>query len=197
MNKIFTLSLAAILCFLLAGCNQPSLTGMTVTKRPPTQAYPDVNNDQTQYIDDQNTDHQNSTQNNLLIYPNSPTVTYGQVALLGFNLNNSGNKITVRPGEIIPATAMYLYYCPVCQIGSINQIIVGIAGEGAQACLYNGSIEAQGAANFTLKAPQKPGMYQVRFRYAQAYSCQEAIKYWWNVDHAPTAQATVAIITVQ
>lgn len=192
MKKFFMLSLSAIFCFLIAGCNQPSLTGMTVTKRPPTPAYPVINNDQTQYIDDQN-----STNNNLLIYPNSATVTYGQVALLGFNLNNSGNKITVRPGEIIPTTAMYLYYCPVCQMGSINQIIVGIAGEGAQACLYNGSIEGQGAATFILKAPQKPGMYQVRFRYAQAYSCQEAIKYWWNVDHAPTAQATVAIITVQ
>ena len=38
-----------------------------------------------------------SSPNNLLIYPLSPTVTYGQVALLGLNLNNSGNKITVRP----------------------------------------------------------------------------------------------------
>lgn len=194
MNKFFTLSLSALLCFLLTGCNQPTLTGMTVTKRPPIQAYPviNTNNNQTQ-----NTDDQNTTNNNLLIYPNSPTVTYGQVALLGFNLNNSGNKIIVKPGEIIPATAMYLYYCPVCKDNSINQIIVGIAGEGAQACLYNGSTEGQGAANFTLTAPQKPGVYQVRFRYAQAYSCQEAVKYWWNVDHAPTAQATVAIIMVQ
>ena len=92
---------------------------------------------------------------------------------------------------------MYLYYCPICQSGSINQIIIGIAGKGAQACLYNGGTEAQGSTYFNITAPQKPGVYKIRFRYAPAYQLPNAVKSWWNVDHAPTPQATVGIIAVK
>ncbi len=62
--------------------------------------------------------------------------TYGQVKLSEFTLNNKGNVVSVTPGEKISASASYIYDCPDCGLGSINQIILGIAGQNqAQACI--------------------------------------------------------------
>ena len=124
--------------------------------------------------------------------------TYGQVSLSEFTLNNKGNVVSAAPGEKISVSANYVYDCPECQGGSINQIIVGIAGENsAQACIYNGSIQGAGSKKFTLTAPNEPGTYYIRFRYAQAFGCEEGALGWWRVDGEPTAKANIGAIVVE
>ncbi|MEO0735848.1 MAG: TIR domain-containing protein [Cyanobacteria bacterium J06649_12] len=124
-------------------------------------------------------------------------VTYGQVSLSEFALNGEGNTIDAAPGEVIYGSTNYRYDCPDCAGDSINQIIVGIAGENAaQACIYNGFSQAEGASTFTLRAPEIPGRYDIRFRYAQAFGCEEGALGWWRVDSEPTAAATIGTIVV-
>jgi len=123
-------------------------------------------------------------------------VRYGPVTISNLSLNQNGTQVTVAPGESVAVTARYSYECRNCQQGSINQIIVGIAGIGAQTCIYNGSIQGSGSASFTLTAPGTPGTYSVRFRYAQAMNCASAVQNWWNVDQSPPVEAEIATIVV-
>nr|MDJ0596922.1 hypothetical protein [Pleurocapsa sp. MO_226.B13] len=124
--------------------------------------------------------------------------TYGQVTLSEFTLNNKGNVVNATPGEKINVSANYIYDCPECQRGAINQIIVGIAGENsAQACIYNGGIQGSSSNQFTLTAPNEPGIYDIRFRYAQAYGCEQGALDWWRVDGEPTAEANIGAIVVE
>ena len=124
--------------------------------------------------------------------------TYGQVSLSEFILNNKGNVITTAPGDKIRVSANYIYDCPECQSRSINQIIVGIAGENAaQACIYDGGIKDSGSNEFTLTAPKESGTYYIRFRYAQAYGCKQGALGWWRVGNEPTAEANIGVIVVK
>lgn len=89
--------------------------------------------------------------------------------------------------------------CPSCG-ASVNQIIVGLAGEArAQACLYSGPSSTYGwrTATFELNIPSQPGRYDVRARYAQAWNCGAALD-WWRVDRpqGPEPAATIAVILV-
>lgn len=124
--------------------------------------------------------------------------TNGQVTLSEFTLNNKGNVASAAPGEQISVSANYIYDCPNCQAKSYNQIIVGIAGEdSAQACIYDAlGIKGSGSKRFTLTSPKEPGTYYIRFRYAQAYGCEQGAKGWWRVDGEPTAEANIGVIFV-
>ncbi|MEO0867366.1 MAG: WD40 repeat domain-containing protein, partial [Cyanobacteria bacterium J06642_11] len=138
------------------------------------------------------------TRSDLAKTPEIPkTATYGQVQLNNLTLNNQGNRISATPGEVIDVSTQFIYDCPTCDAGSINQIIVGIAGEdAAQSCIYDGGLQATGENTFTLKAPAEPGQYYIRFRAAQAYGCEEGALGWWRVDGEPTANANIGLITV-
>ncbi|MEH2180723.1 hypothetical protein [Nostoc sp.] len=124
------------------------------------------------------------------------TATYGPVKLTNFTLNGNSNVVIVNPEEKINGSTNYTYNNG--QGGSINQIIVGIGGQyNAQACIYNGSTQGSGSSTFTLTAPNVPGIYYIRFRYAQAYGCQQGALGWWRIDKVPTAEANIGIIIVR
>ncbi|WP_442940592.1 hypothetical protein [Nostoc sp.] len=124
--------------------------------------------------------------------------TYGQLKLTDFTLNNKSNVISVAPGEKINGSTNYIYDCPECQPRSINQIIVGIVGQNsAQACIYDQlGTKGAGSNKFTLTAPNEPGIYYIRFRYAQAYGCEQGALGWWRVGNEPTAEANIGAIVV-
>ncbi|MEH2362252.1 caspase family protein [Nostoc sp.] len=129
--------------------------------------------------------------------PISDPVTYQQVTLSSLILNNQGKVVTVSAGEKLNALVNYFYNCPTCQSTSKNQIIVGIAGEDkAQACIYDGGIKNSGSAKFTLTAPNQRGTYYIRFRYAQAFECNDALG-WWKVGDEPPVAANIGLITVK
>ncbi|MEH1892508.1 MAG: hypothetical protein V7K92_24690 [Nostoc sp.] len=122
--------------------------------------------------------------------------TYGPVTLTNFTLNNNSNVVIVNPEEKINGFTNYTYDNG--QGGSINQIIVGIGGQyNAQACIYNGSTQGSGSSSFTLTAPNVPGIYYIRFRYAQAFGCQQGALGWWRIDRVPTPEANIGIIIVR
>lgn len=135
-----------------------------------------------------------------------------RVTLMDFQMRSWGNKkprneIKVKPGELILAKVLYVYdtdkmnnpesFNP----NSLNQIIVGIDGEGAKTCLFHGFApkhgQVKGEKIFGFQAPAKPGEYDIRFRYAQAYTPCDAVRKWWGVDGTPPESATIGKITVQ
>lgn len=126
----------------------------------------------------------------------SASVVYQQAKLAGFNMNDQGSQITVRPRQIIHAVVSYEYNCLQCKSYSINQIVVGIAGRSAQACIYQGDVRGTGTARFELKAPALSGEYDVRFKSVQASGCQEALS-TWHADESPAREATIGKIIVQ
>ncbi|MDF1661094.1 MAG: hypothetical protein P1V97_04950 [Planctomycetota bacterium] len=125
------------------------------------------------------------------------SLRYGRVTLSQFNLktsSDSGREIRVSPGEVIQISTQYL--CEGNEDGSINQIILGIPEFGALACLYNGGSQSEGFATATILAPQSPGDYELRFRYAQARNGKEAL-HWWGVDGEPSERASIARLHVR
>jgi hypothetical protein len=126
----------------------------------------------------------------------STIVSYNQARLAQFSMNEAGNEVTVRPRQKIRAMTAYEYNCPNCNAASANQIIVGIAGRSAQACIYQGGLQGTGTASFELKAPAMPGEYEVRFKPIQAEDCQSALQKGWG-DEAPSKAATIGKIIVQ
>lgn len=114
-----------------------------------------------------------------------------------FNMESQGNQFTAKPSQRIKATAAYIYNCTNCKSEMNNQILVGLAGRSAQACIFNGGSHADGVADFLLKAPAKQGTYDVRFRFAQATNCEDALKNWWNLGNSPAKDSTIGQIIVR
>lgn len=125
-----------------------------------------------------------------------PIVGNGNVMLTNLNMNNQGNQLTVKPRMTIQAVIQYNYNCPSCDRSLNNQILIGLARRSAQACIYNGGPSGSGSVQFTLKAPAKPGTYDVRFRGMQAMDCADALKTGWNADNSPSGQTTIGTIIV-
>jgi hypothetical protein len=122
-------------------------------------------------------------------------VTFKNVTLSRLDLNQSGDQVTVKPGSVINATVHYKYQCSQCYKTLNNQIIVGLANRSAQACIYDGGMQGEGVAQFKLKAPAKPGKYEVRFRGLQSVDCNAALKAGWTADDSPSKATTVGVIT--
>ncbi|MCC5659177.1 SUMF1/EgtB/PvdO family nonheme iron enzyme [Nostoc sp. XA010] len=114
-------------------------------------------------------------------------------------LNDESNQIFLNQGGQINATMEINHDCPECGT-SINQIIVGIAGEDeAQACVWIGGSTSNSwqPVSFSLNIPYTPGVYYIRTRYAQAYNSEDALG-WWKVDRpdGPTEEANIGAIVV-
>lgn len=128
-----------------------------------------------------------------------PFTEQGRFTVRGLALQGEGNVLSLERGGRVNAQVDFAQHCPGCG-GSINQIIVGLAGEPrAQACIYNGGGMSGGwqRANFTLDIPDAPGVYEIRARYAQARECSGAMG-WWRVDRpqGPGDDATIGLVFV-
>jgi hypothetical protein len=116
-------------------------------------------------------------------------------------LAGQGPSITVSNGGVVEGTMEIQHNCPGCG-GAINQVIVGLGGEAqAQQCVWNGGSHSRGfeTVRFQLVIPNQPGTYEVRVRYAQAYSCQQGALGWWRVDRpaGPDARSNIGVVVVQ
>jgi hypothetical protein len=106
--------------------------------------------------------------------------------------STSQNWITANVGYTIAQCA----YCPGC----IDQILIGLYGESTDygvGCVYDGMPSKSGtpsSGTVSFAAPSTPGVYYLRFRYAQGYSCGTS---WWHVDGAPGQEADIGVITVE
>jgi hypothetical protein len=100
-----------------------------------------------------------------------------------WNITLQGLKSTYNRGETINVSATYSIRNHSLSPGTIQQILVGIVDENRHVydvtCIYNGSAnvcpqETNGTANFALKCPSNPGVYQILASNYQLYSCEDA-----------------------
>lgn len=126
-------------------------------------------------------------------------LTYGPITIWDVHLNKGSPLVVAKPGEIINGQLRY-------RVDSTNQeafhtyhLVVGLQGIGAQDCVTHtwGVWDNSGRERFTLKAPLEPGVYEVRFVYHEAPTCEEARSVWNSEGGEPSSFATIGAIIVE
>jgi hypothetical protein len=117
------------------------------------------------------------------------------ITLSNVKINGGTNFAHLNPGVTFSVSADY----SITDNGgnNVDQIIVGIAPNSPQDCLFNGTVKHQtrtGNGTATLTAPTAPGTYTLRFHYGQATSCDPSG--WWSINGAPTAAEDFAAFCV-
>jgi hypothetical protein len=132
------------------------------------------------------------------VLPNVKAATTSvPITIRDVRLNGGGNALVAASrGQAIQVAVDYTITqsstCPGC----IDQILIGFQ-TGPLGCVYDGIPSGSGTSGtgvLNITAPTSPGVYYLRFRYAQAFSCDTN---WWTVDGAPTDAHNIAVITVQ
>ncbi len=113
-----------------------------------------------------------------------------------------GTKLlVVAPGGTFTVGAGYSIVDCICT-GCIDQIQIGVVPGATKKCIYdsnpNCASASTGNSNVTITAPATPGVYDIRFRMGQDYSCNGNSGQntgWWD-NMAPASAQTVAKICV-
>lgn len=126
--------------------------------------------------------------------------TSGPITLKHLELNNHSRAVVVKPREEIDAKVKCILDPEQCSIFDLYKIVVGIQGEGPQAVIGNesGLIAGKSREKFTLKAPDKPGVYQIRFRPVNTYFQSTALHAWKDeAGKEPDGTTTIGLIVVK
>jgi len=124
----------------------------------------------------------------------------GPVTLKHLELNDYSRAIVVKPGEKIEAEVKCNIDSEQCSLWGLYRIVIGIKGEGPQTTIGNelGVIAGKSREKFTLIAPDKAGIYQVRFRPINACFKSKAFEGWKDDEgNEPDAKTTIGIIIVK
>lgn len=118
------------------------------------------------------------------------------------NAQAGGMKLlVVAPGASFTVAAGYSILDCICS-GCIDQIQVGLVPGATKQCIYSSnpscSPATTGNGNTTLTAPATAGVYDVRFRMGQDFSCtgNSGMNVGWWDNMPPGAAQTVAKICV-
>ncbi len=124
-------------------------------------------------------------------------ITYGPITLRDLDLDGNGKVVFATPGEVIEGTVRYKVDAKQLESWHLHHVIVGIKGQDAQTCITHilGVWDSKGKASFNITAPLEKGVYELRFDYSTALTCDTAIDNW--KEDAPSSQATVGIIVVE
>ena len=128
------------------------------------------------------------------------TATSGVATLKHLELNDHSRAVIVKPGEKIDAEVKCILDSEQCSIFGLYRIVIGIKGEGPQTVIGNesGLIAGTSREKFTLKAPDKPGVYQIRFRPVDAFFQSAALNAWRDKEgNEPDGTTTIGIIVVK
>ncbi len=126
-------------------------------------------------------------------------VTYGPITLSDIRLNEGSSLAIVKPGEIVNGELKYRVDSSHQEAFHRYHLVVGLKGFGAQDCVTHtwGIWDSSGKGSFTLKAPLEPGLYEVRFVYHEAPTCEEARSVWNSESGEPSSFATIGAIIVE
>lgn len=126
--------------------------------------------------------------------------TSGPATLKQLKLNGHSIAVAVHPGEKIEGQVKCDLDSEKCSVLGVYRIVVGIKGEGPQAVIANesGLVAGKTRETFTLTAPNKPGIYQIRFRSVDALLETTALNAWVDdKGDEPNGETTIGIIFVK
>lgn len=126
-------------------------------------------------------------------------VTYGPITVADVHFNTGTRLTAVQPGEIIHGNLRYRVDSTTQNMFHRYHLVVGLKGIGAQDCVTHtyGVWDSKGKGSFTLKAPLQPGVYEVRFTYQEAPTCEEVRSVWNREGGEPSSFATIGAIIVR
>lgn len=126
-------------------------------------------------------------------------VTYGPITVSHVHLNKGSQLAIVKAGEVVHGTLQYRVDSTDQEAFHRYHLVVGLKNVGAQDCVTHtyGIWDSSGKGNFTLKAPLEPGLYEIRFFYQEAPTCEEARSVWNTDIGEPSSFATIGAIIVE
>ena len=123
----------------------------------------------------------------------------GPATLKDLTLNGHKKVVFVKPGETIAASV----YCSLdqkqCAPLDLYRVVIGFKNLGAQTTIVNclGGVAGKSEEKFSLKAPNVPGIYQVRFRTVAKFLESDALNAWTDVHgKQPDGTTTLGIVVV-
>jgi hypothetical protein len=124
-------------------------------------------------------------------------ISYGPITLKSFNMDDKGRLVIAKPNEELNCCVKYHIDSNQMESWNMYHVVVGIKGEDSQSCITHslGLWDKKGKANFTLTAPSKKGVYEVRFDYEKVFTCSDAVSHW--KEENPSSKATVGIIIIE
>jgi hypothetical protein len=125
-------------------------------------------------------------------------VTYGPITVSNIRIND--RQVTpAAPGEVLNGQLLYKVNSEDQEFLHRYHLVVGLKGVGAQDCVTHtyGVWDSAGKGTFALKAPMEKGVYEVRFAYTEATTCDQARSIWHDEAGEPSAQATIGLIIVE
>lgn len=128
----------------------------------------------------------------------SNTIKFDGITISNFHFANNNKVIFVHPHEEFPAYFNYKIDASQLATLHLHHFIIGLDKDGPQTCvLHNlGIRNSSGKATLQLKAPEKPGAYQVRFCHSEGLTDDKAKEAWWRGD-GPSAKTIVGIVVVK
>lgn len=128
-------------------------------------------------------------------------VSSGPATVSAVTLNGHKRAIVVKPGERIEGKLKYKLDKDRCKDIQYHRILLGLKDVGPQTTVGIGIgflADKENEETFTLIAPEKPGVYQIRFRSVENYTETEALKHWKD-EHGnePSVKKTVGIVVVK
>ena len=126
-------------------------------------------------------------------------ISYGPITLSDVDLQDGHRLAVVGPGETVHGSLHYSVRAEDLDLLHRYHLVVGLKGQGAQDCVTHnyGLWNSRGEGTFTIKAPKKPGVYEVRFILSEGITCEKA-RDEWNLGHeTPTSSATIGVLIVE
>lgn len=126
-------------------------------------------------------------------------ITLGPIKISDVSIHDGNKLACVSPGETIKGKLKYEVNSTDLESFHLYHLTVGIKNEGAQDCITHnlGMWNSKGRGHFTLKAPEKRGVYEVRFLLTEGLTCANARDAWNSNKEKPTSAATIGIIIVE
>ncbi len=124
----------------------------------------------------------------------------GAVTLRELKMNGHSKVVVVNSGDKIECEVVCDLDRDKCSALSFYRVVIGIKGEGAQTTIGNelGILAGESREKFSLHAPMKPGLYQVRFKLAENLLEKKALHAWTDSKgNEPDASTTIGIIFVR
>ena len=126
-------------------------------------------------------------------------IKLGPITISNVSIHDGDKLAFVQPGETL--NGMLKYKVDAKHLDSLHlyHLIIGVKNHGAQDCVTHslGIKNSKGQGRFTLKAPEKPGVYEVRFLLSEGLTCARAREVWNSGEDKPSSAATIGIIIVE
>lgn len=126
-------------------------------------------------------------------------ITYGPITISKVSIHDGDKLAFVSPGATLNGKLKYKVDSKDLDSLHLYHLVVGIKNEGAQDCITHslGLWSSKGRGEFTLIAPESPGVYEVRFLFTEALTCGNARDVWDSGVETPSAAATIGVIIVK